>query len=115
MEGRDGDTTGRENSDQPNNAQKDIAILAKGVGCLFVVSIALALLFPSSKPMPGFYRVLTDTIGFAYTACWSYSFYPQVFLNYKRRCAPRDCAQLCVSTETRSSHSSASFHPPSQA
>lgn len=68
------------------DARKDATVLAKGVSAVAVASLALALLVPSSKQMPFTLRLLSDAIGFAYTAAWSYSFYPQALQNYRRRC-----------------------------
>lgn len=67
-------------------ARKDAIVLAKGFSAVAVALVALALLVPSSKQMPFTLRLLSDAIGFAYTAAWSYSFNPQALQNYRRRC-----------------------------
>lgn len=67
-----------------NSILRDASIIVKYGSVLTTVAVAFALVLPSHT-LPGAYGTLSDTLGFAFTAAWSYSFYPQVFLNYKRR------------------------------
>jgi PQ loop repeat len=56
--------------------------------CPLVVlaAVAWACISPSGR-LPGAWGVLSDAVGLTYTAAWSYSFYPQILLNWRMRCA----------------------------
>ena len=53
---------------------------------VLVVGLALGLAFPPSDPTyPEPWRRLSGVIGWIYFTAWSLSFWPQVFINYRRR------------------------------
>lgn len=53
---------------------------------LLICGLLAACVFQSHR-LPEPWNYTSDAMGFTYTAAWSISFYPQLLLNFKRRCA----------------------------
>lgn len=70
------------------SAKADVVPLLKWGAAVASFAAALSLAFPSHK-LPGAWGIVNDVLGVTYTAAWSYSFYPQFVLNFKRKCGPR--------------------------
>mmetsp|Transcript_2249 Transcript_2249/g.2549 ORF Transcript_2249/g.2549 Transcript_2249/m.2549 type:complete len:304 (+) Transcript_2249:473-1384(+) len=67
----------------PGNFQSRIAF----VGCLLVLVLLLSLVVKSNNNDPYPWNFLSSVLGWSYFFAWSISFYPQLFLNHRRKSA----------------------------
>jgi hypothetical protein len=71
-----------------NPLRSDVLPMVKGGAVVVACGLAASFLHPSSK-LPGAWGHLSDVLGVTYTLAWSYSFYPQFVLNWRRKCDSR--------------------------
>jgi hypothetical protein len=67
------------------SVRSDVLPLVKGGAVVALCGLAASFLHPASK-LPGAWGHFSDVLGITYTLAWSYSFYPQFILNFKRKC-----------------------------
>ena len=65
---------------------QDVLPFAKAGALVLLCGTVFALLVPNSS-LAWPWGPISDVLGITYTLAWSYSFYPQFFLNLRRRCA----------------------------
>ena len=56
-----------------------------GLGVIFAVGFGLGFGNDANSNIPQPYNRISSVIGWTYFACWSISFWPQVFLNWRRQ------------------------------
>ncbi|CAK4082959.1 unnamed protein product [Aphanomyces euteiches] len=59
--------------------------LAVGLGVIAVTGFGLGFGTDSTDNIPAPYNRISSIVGWIYFACWSVSFWPQVFLNWRRQ------------------------------
>ena len=81
--------------DVSNQAKSDVVPLLKGGAAVLAIGAVITTVRPSDR-LPGAWANVSDVLGILYTAAWSYSFYPQFILNWKRKCGagPNPFARL---------------------
>lgn len=61
--------------------------ITKLSACVIVGGGLLGFILPQNQNLPSrSWQILSNVIGYTYFLAWSTSFYPQIFLNYERRC-----------------------------
>lgn len=54
---------------------------------VLIGGVSLGLILPKNENLLSrSWQILSNVIGYTYFLAWSTSFYPQIFLNYERRC-----------------------------
>jgi cystinosin len=65
-----------------------LSSILKGFGFLFFFGAILGLTIPTNPDIPNpLWRSTSSIIGYTYTMCWNISWYPQIFLNIRRKSA----------------------------
>lgn len=88
-------------TDVGRQAKADVVPLLKGGAAVVTGGILISVLRPSGR-LPGAWSNVSDVLGILYTAAWSYSFYPQFLLNWRRKCAPPQASSLALQQLCRS-------------